>query len=203
MLLSKFRYTDLDEEKYSMLCGKLKQNIWLEMNQNLTALEKVKVLNHIFYEVYKFRGQLPGKTGLNDYFLNTLMDTKKGSAISLGILYIAMARNMDIPLFGVDLQQHFVVAYMDDTIPAKQPGEYSEDEVLFYIAVANKGSVFTANEIDHYLAQIKAKPKPQYFLPAGNVTVIRRLINEMTEAYLKEGKHDLADQMNKLLEAFE
>ena len=58
LLLTTFRYPDLDVEKYRDSVYRLRQNIWLEINQDLTALEKVKVLNHIFYDVYKFRGEI-------------------------------------------------------------------------------------------------------------------------------------------------
>ena len=67
-ILIKFRYPDLDEEKYLNKIEKLKQDVWLEMNENLTALEKVKVINHIFYDIHSFRGQLPNQTGLTDFF---------------------------------------------------------------------------------------------------------------------------------------
>jgi len=203
VLLTKFRYPDLDEEKYLEKINKMRQNIWLEINQDLTALEKIKVLNHIFYDIYQFRGQLPQNINLNAYFLNNLLDSKKGSAISLGILYISIAQSLDIPIFGVDLHHHFALAYMDDTIETKAPDEYTIEEVLFYIAVVNKGSVFTKNEIRRYVKQMKIEEQPEFFLPCDNIHIIRRLINEMISIYEKEGQHDKSHMLAKLLEALD
>ena len=203
VLLTKFRYPDLDEEKYLEKINKMRQNIWLEINQDLTALEKIKVLNHIFYDIYQFRGQLPQNINLNAYFLNDLLDSKKGSAISLGILYISIAQSLDIPIFGVDLHHHFALAYMDDTIETKAPDEYTIEEVLFYIAVVNKGSVFTKNEIRRYVKQMKIEEQPEFFLPCDNIHIIRRLINEMISIYEKKGKHDKSHMLAKLLEALD
>lgn len=203
MLLTQFRYPELDIEKYTDKVNKLRQNIWLEINPNLTALEKVKVLNHIFYDVYKFRGKLPIQVKLNDYFLNDLLDTQKGSATALGILYISIAQSMDIPIFGVDLHHHFVLAYMDDTIEAREPETYSSDEVLFYIAMINKGSIFTNKDIKRFLKQIEFEEKPEYFLPCSNKQTIRRLIKEMISVYSIEKKHDKARLLSNLLAAID
>ncbi len=203
LLMTTFRFPDLDVERYKLLSDRLRQNIWLEINEDLTALEKVKVLNHIFYEVYKFRGRLPQQLNLNDYFLNTLIDTKKGSAIALGILYAGLAQSIDIPIFGVDLHHHFALAYMDDTIDRKRPEDYSEDEVLFYIAVVNQGSVFTKTEIKHYLKQLEIKEKPNFFLPASNTSVINKLIAQVADAYMKEGKEDKSRLLERLSAALD
>ena len=203
MLLSTFRYPDLDEDKYLQKIDKLKQDMWLELNENLTALERVKVINHIFYDIHKFRGQLPHQTNLNAFFLNDLLDSNKGSATSLGILYIALAQDLNIPVFGVNLHKHFILAYMDDTIPIKEPDDYDKDEVLFYIASVNKGSIFTKKEINRYIDQMKIDQKPEYFVPCSNIKIIHRMMEEMVGAYEKEGKPDNADQLAQLLEALD
>jgi len=107
MLISKFRYPDLDEDKYYAEIDKLKQDVWLEINDNLTALEKVKVINHVLFDIHQYRGQPPSKKNpLNACFINELMDTKTGNAITLGIVFMAIAQRLQIPVFGVDLPRH-------------------------------------------------------------------------------------------------
>jgi len=203
LLLSQFRYPDLNVEKYTEKYNRLRQNIWLEINPNLTALEKVKVLNHIFYDVYKFRGKLPIQVKLNDYYLNDLLDTQKGSATALGILYISIAQSMDIPIFGVDLHHHFVLAYMDDTIETKEANKYSVEDVLFYIAMINKGSIFTKKDIKRFLKQIEFEEKPEYFLPCSNKQAVRRLIKELISIYTSDKKPEKAEMLNNLLNALD
>lgn len=203
LLLSQFRYPELNVEKYTEKYNKLRQNIWLEINPNLTALEKVKVLNHIFYDVYKFRGKLPIQVKLNDYYLNDLLDTQKGSATALGILYISIAQSMDIPIFGVDLHHHFVLAYMDDTIETREADNYSEEDVLFFIAMINKGSIFTKKDIKRFLKQIEFEEKPEYFLPCSNKQTIRRLIKELIGIYTSDKKPEKAEMLSNLLNALD
>lgn len=200
-ILTRFQYPEFEEDKYRELFDRLKKDMWLEINENLTALEKVKVLNHIFYEVYKFRGQFPQQTKVSDYCLNNLLDNRKGSAIALGILYISLAQKLNIPIFGVDLHQHFVLAYMDDNQPVKSPEAYKDNEVLFYIAIVNKGSAFTKNEIEHYIKKANISNLPSYFLPCSNLVIIERMLNEIIVMYRMDDDNEKAEMLIKMLEA--
>jgi len=58
LLVTKFQYPDLDEDAIMKKIGQISQDIWLELNQNLTGLEKVKVINHILFDIHKFTGNI-------------------------------------------------------------------------------------------------------------------------------------------------
>jgi len=132
-----------------------------------------------------------------------LIDTKTGNAISLGILFITIARHLDIPVFGVNLPRHFILAYADDMIPIKDADEYRESDILFYLNAMNRGAVFTQNEIELFIKQLKIEPKEDFFLPCSNITIIKRLIEDMIDAYKKENKADKAEMLEQLLAAFQ
>jgi len=199
-LITRFRYPEFDEEKYMILLARLKQDAWLEMNEELTALEKTKVLNHIFYDVWGFRGISPQhKITINSYFLNEVLDTKKGNALSLGILYISLAQRLNIPVFGVDLPRHFVLTYLEDSFPIKAAGKYTKEEVLFYINAMNKGAVFTANEVDLFIQRMKLKAQDSFYLPCNNLVIVRRLIAELITAYKSENESEKAADLEELL----
>jgi regulator of sirC expression with transglutaminase-like and TPR domain len=199
-LIARFRYPEFDVEKYFAQVSRLKQDVWLEMNEDLTALEKTKVLNHIFYDVWGFRGIRPQqKITVNSYFLNEVLDTKKGNALSLGILYISIAQSLNIPVFGVNLPQHFVLTYMEDSFPIKAVATYTKEEVLFYINAMNKGAVFTTNEIDLFIQKLKVDVKEKYYLPCDNLAIVRRLLSELIVAYKSEGDSGKAGELEELL----
>lgn len=203
-LLARFRYPEFDEEKYLSQVAKLKQDAWLEMNDELTALEKTKVLNHIFYDVWEFRGIRPQqRITVNSYFLNEVLDTRQGNAMSLGILYLSVARSLQIPVFGVDLPKHFVLAYLEDSFPIKAASAYSRDDTLFYINAMNKGAVFTSNEVELFIQKLKVDPKEEYYLPCNNLTIVRRLITELIISYKGEGEQEKVTELEELLLALD
>jgi regulator of sirC expression with transglutaminase-like and TPR domain len=200
VIICRFRYPDFDEEKYLVQLARLKQDAWLEMNDELTALEKTKVLNHIFYDVWGFRGISPQhKITINSYFLNEVLDTKKGNALSLGIIYISLAQHLNIPVFGVDLPRHFVLTYLEDASPVKVAQGYNKDEILFYINAMNKGAVFTTNEVDLYIQRMKLEAQDSYYLPCSNLTIVRRLIAELISAYKSEHESEKVTDLEELL----
>ncbi|HNQ83351.1 MAG TPA: transglutaminase-like domain-containing protein, partial [Bacteroidales bacterium] len=185
LLVSKFQYPDLKEDEIIKKVGQFSQDIWLELNQNLTGLEKVKVINHILFDTHKLAGNLANVNSADNYFLNSLLDTKKGSPLLLGIVYISIAQSLKIPVYGVDLPRHFVLAYTDEIILA--PRDIPEGDVMFYINPFNKGAVFTKNEIDLFIKQLKLERKESYFTPCDNKTIIRRMMNELIYIYDQSG----------------
>ncbi len=199
-LASRYHYPDQDEEKISNAIGRLIQDIWLELNDELTALEKVKVMNHIIFEIHKYSANKSNFYAPENFFLKNLIETKKGNPISLGIFYIIIAKSLKIPIYGVNLPKHFILAYADE-LSARYIGETGTEDILFYINPFNKGAVFTKNEIELYIKQLKLKSKQSYYKPCSNNIIIRRLFEEIAFSYKKSGYPDKVSDINKLLKA--
>ena len=51
LLIARYQYPDLDITKIKKQIDQIKQDVWLELNENLTALEKVKIINHILFDL--------------------------------------------------------------------------------------------------------------------------------------------------------
>ena len=102
-----------------------------------------------------------------------------------------------IPVDGVDLPRHFVLAYTDEIILA--PRDIPEGDVMFYINPFNKGAVFTKNEIDLFIKQLKLERKESYFTPCDNKTIIRRMMNELIYIYDQSGNPVKKDEMTELM----
>ena len=197
LLVAKFQYPDLDEDTIIKKVGLISQDVWLELNQNLTGLEKIKVINHILFDIHKLTGNLTNMNAAENFYINNLLDSKKGSPLILGLIYISIAQGLKIPIYGVDLPRHFVLAYTDEILVS--PGDDPEGDVLFYINPFNKGAVFTRNEIDLFIKQLKLERKDSYFSPCDNKTIIRRMINELISIYDQTGNPVKRDEITELL----
>jgi regulator of sirC expression with transglutaminase-like and TPR domain len=200
LLITKFQYPDLDAEKITREVGQIIQQVWLELNNNLTALEKIKVINHIFYDINKFSGNTVNINSPDNFYLKNLLESRKGNPLSLGIFYLIIARSLKIPVFGVDLPRHFILTYIDETNDNKS---LHQDEALFYLNPFNKGAVFTRNEIELYIKQMRLSPEAAYFEPCNNIAIIKRLINGLIETYKMTGNQEKDDDLSHLLGAME
>jgi regulator of sirC expression with transglutaminase-like and TPR domain len=199
LLVTRSQYPELNEESLSIQVEQMKMDVWLELNDNLTALENIKVLNHIIYHIYNFDGNKINLFAPQNFYLNTFLETRKGSALSLGILYIILARKLNIPVYGVNLPQHFILAYVSELAT----GQPTLDDVLFYINPFNRGAVFTKKEIELFIRQLKITPDMTYFSPCSNIDIIKRLISNMIHSYTQLGYPEKIEDLEKLLKLTE
>lgn len=199
ILISKTQYPDLDEEALTINVEQMKMDIWLELNDNMTALENVKVLNHIFFGVQHFDGNKINPHAPQNYYINTLLETRKGSPLTLGMLYMILAQKLKIPVYGVNLPQHFILAYLTE-MSINNP---TESDVLFYINPFNKGAVFTKREIELFIRQLKIQADLSYFEPCTNIEIIKRLITNLIFSYNQLGYPDKIEDLENLLKIIE
>ncbi|MCF8294599.1 MAG: transglutaminase-like domain-containing protein [Bacteroidales bacterium] len=181
-LLAKFQFPDLMYEDINLKIEQLKYDVWLELSDNLTALEKVKVLNHVIFELHKFSGDVKTYFNPRNSYINQVLELKKGNPISLAIIYSEIARRLQIPIYGVNLPKNFVVAYLDENLEKNHlPPE--ERDVLFYINPFNKGIVFSRKDIDTYLEQQKLKQEDTYYKPCDTLAIMQRIIQNLIQSY--------------------
>lgn len=195
IILSRFLQNQFDEDYLSSQFSKLARTIWLEMNENLTALEKIRVINHIIFGVSNFSNTSSLPYNVDSYFLNKLFNSKKGNPHSLGLLYIAIAQKLDIPVFGVNLPNNFIVVYMTNK---KKVAEYRGEDVMFYINPANYGAVFTHNEIKSFIQQAGLNIELEYFLPQSNIGVLKRIVEELLVVSNNENNDNRIRVLNQI-----
>lgn len=198
ILVAKYHYPELDEKSIITQVGKIIQDVWLELNSNLTPLEKIKVLNHIFFDVNGFRDNRQDLYSTKNSFINNVLESKKGNSVSLSIIYMVVAQSLKIPIYGINLPQEFVMAYMGGMILDLK--SISAKDVQFYLNAKNKGAVFTKREIERFLMQINLEPEDKYFLPCDNLTIIRRVLNNLLYAYQQSGNTEKAAEIKKIQE---
>ncbi len=201
ILIARYQYPDLDEASILKQIERIKHDAWLELNPNLTALEKVRVLNHIIFEVHGFSGNTTNFHAPQNSYINNVLESKRGNPLSLSILYSIIAQSLDIPIYGVNLPEHFILAYATEKTDLPVPISSKDDKVMFYINPFSKGTVFGKHEVDSFLRQLKLKAVPAFYEPCSNIDMIRRLVNNLAHAYEKLGYPDKVKDIRKLLKA--
>ncbi len=187
MIANKFEYPNLDEEKVLDDLNKLTMDVWVELNDDLTSLEKIKVLNHVLFTQYQMNGEFNDIHVSDYFFLNNLLQSRHGNAVSIGILYILIAQRLKLPVTGVDLTGNFIACY------THLPSDFSDgykpiNDVKFYINPFAKGAVFTKKEILIYLEKAGIDPSENGFKPASNITILKRWCTDLMLAYQESGK---------------
>ncbi len=198
IIINKYQYPDMDPLKIINQIEEIKREIWLQMVYDMSAIEKVKIINHVLYSIYNFSGNTTNHQDPQNSYISHVLESKKGNQISLAIIYSVIAQKLDIPIYGVNLPQHFILAYIDE---AK---EYiSEEGVLFYINAFNKGFIFSRRDVDSFLKQLNLTPAKEFYEPCSNEDIIRRILRNLISAYTKLGYDDKVKEIEELLSVVE
>jgi regulator of sirC expression with transglutaminase-like and TPR domain len=132
--------------------------------------------------------------------INVVMESKKGNPLVISLIYSIIAQKLDLPIYGVNLPNHFILAYMDDKGTGFLSNTQNEYGVLFYINAFSKGSVFDAAEIKSFLDELKLSYERTFFEPCSNTSIIMRMINNLIASYQQIGNAEKVEALIRLKE---
>ena len=198
-IIARYQYPDLDENKLKKQLHQIKQDVWLELHDDLTAIEKVKIINHIMFEVHQFGGNITNYHAPQNSFINVVLETKKGNPVMLSVIYALVCKELGIPIYGVNLPQHFVLAYVNDFTNLFDPSHKTlSDNILFYVNPFSKGLIFNQGDVDAFIKQLNVEPETKYYLPCSNLDIIKRIINNLIYSFDKMGYAEKVQELKDL-----
>lgn len=203
ILVAKYQYPDLDENVINSKIEDIKDKIKLNFNTSLTPFEVIKIFNYVIFEVYKFRGNIKNYHAPQNFYINEVLETKKGIPITLSILYSVIAHKFSVPIYGINLPHNFILAYLNKYYDNLDHLPFPKPKVLFYINPFNNGVVLSINDIEIFIKQLKLKSDSSYFFPCNYIEVIQRLLRNLNFSYDKLGDKEKANEIYNLLTCME
>jgi regulator of sirC expression with transglutaminase-like and TPR domain len=199
LIINKYQYPSYEEDELVRQVSKIRQDIWLELNDNLTAFEQVKVINHILFSHHGFKGNRDNYHQPQNSFLADLLSSKSGNPLSLGLLYSHLAASLDLPIFGVNLPSHFILCYLDHTEEDIELGLTRDDaDVIFYINPFNAGAILQKEEIDEFLDKQNLPKDERFYRPCSNMEMISRMLNNLIHSYIAANNDDKVRELRTM-----
>jgi len=198
LLVAQYHYPNLDIAAALALFEQIKRNIWLELNNFLAPLEQINVINSILYSYYKFKGHELTERNADLFFVNQLLENKKGNVYSIGIVILSLCEALDVPIFAVNLPRQFVVGYFDSLFNFFSSDNEPIQNVQFYIDPLN-GLVYTQSDVDVYLKKINADGNQDYMQPMTNKQVIIQMLEELAITYDYNKEEEKAIELRQLI----
>jgi len=106
-----------------------------EISPSKTAVENVNILNHIFYNRYKFEASGPFDLKDEQLLVHNIVKSKRANPLALSLFYFAVAQSVQLPIYPLCFKGGFVPVYVE------------EDRVKFYINIFHKGEIFLENNL--------------------------------------------------------
>ncbi|WP_343606565.1 transglutaminase-like domain-containing protein [Fluviicola sp.] len=197
IIVAKYQYPGLDQKQVYDFIERIRRDCWLELNPNMTAFESIRIINKVLFGQYGFSGNSKNYNSPLNSFINTVIETRKGNPLSLSILYSVVAQELKLPIYGVNLPNHFILAYMDNNGVNQFISNGNEYGVLFYVNAFSRGSMLQKEDIVQFLSSIQVAPQASHFQPCSNSEIIRRMLTNLIASFQQVGN---LEKVNELIE---
>ncbi|MBX3241313.1 MAG: transglutaminase family protein [Chitinophagaceae bacterium] len=181
LAVARYQYPELPGMSIGQEFEKIRRNMWLELNNYLTALEQVNVINRIFYSYHKFKGSEISYQNPEEFLVNKLVETKRGNVILNGMVYQHLCYLLDVPVRAVNVPRQYLLAYFDNSYEYFTPRK-EDSNIHFFIDPMN-GHIYTHKDVETYLKRMGAPATPSYFRPLENKNSIRFLLQEFSRCF--------------------
>ncbi len=190
VILSRVQYPELDITEYRNRISRYTHRIWLEFRPEMLIPEKLMVINRMLYQGERFQGNRRTIFDPHSYYLNSFLDTKRGSPLSLGLLYLVICQELELPITGLILPSYFVLCH-----------PFPENE--FFVDTFNKGAFFVRSDLERFLQDANQQLDQSYLEPATHVAIIRELIVWLADCHERRNELLKAATFRRLLQVFE
>ena len=198
-LVAQYQFPDFDKKKLKDDLDRIKRTIWLELSHHLTPIEQINIFNHVLYTILEFSP----KASSRNFFIHKAVENKSGNGLMMGVLYLIIVRDLDIPVYGVSLPNNrFILAYTKEIINVNNAADDARGKILFHINPLNRGAIFSRNELLTELQKRGEKIDPSVFVPCTNQVIITLLLENLIEVYKEDsltGKIEEVRQLIRLL----
>jgi len=188
LLFARDAYPDLDPQLYLNQLDEWAEDVRAAV---AAAADPIATLNQFLFTDLQFIGnRLFYNDPLNSY-LNIVIDRRAGLPITLSVIYIEIARRLNLPIAGVGLPGHFIVRYTPGgdvryIDPFHQGRSLSDDDCARLVGELSEGALAF---------------QPAMLAPVGPRQILVRMLNNLKNAYLQQNRFEAAlPPIERLLE---
>lgn len=178
LLIAKEEYPDLVIGAYLRRLDELAGRARAQCSRSPSQADIVAAINDVLFHRDCFRGNTDDYYDPRNSFLNDVLDRRLGIPITLSVVYIEVARRLDLDVLGLGLPGHFVV------------GIHGSESIL--LDPYNEGMRLTEADCEARLRQIYGERvafHPSMLRPLSKRQILTRMLINLKFIYGRQ--HDL------------
>ncbi len=195
-LISKYQYPELEfdtlDQQLEEIADKIRARI---KNQVLPSRTIVAEINAVLFHELGFRSNKSHFHAPQNNYLSELLHSKKANPLLLSVLYVLIGERLNLPIVGVNLPNHFIVGFANETLP--------ESPIIFYINPFNKGSLLSKQDLIVFLKEMNLPNKPEFIEACDNIAMVKRMLVNLIYSYNKLGHTEKIEELQKLQQVFD
>ena len=169
-LLAMTEYPDINVEAYRALLDNFAAEIRERIDFNETDKEILSTMNNYLFDELGFSGDEENYYDPQNSYLNRVVDRRKGNPINLSLLYLLLARRLQMPVAGIGLPGHFICRYQ------------STSEEIF-IDPFHHGKFLTKADCIQYLVSGSHGLQDEFLAPVSTRRVLMRICSNLHQIY--------------------
>ena len=149
----------------------------------------IAAVNSTLFGTLGFHGCRESYYDPRNSFLNQVIDRRTGLPITLSVVYMEVARRIDLAVLGVGLPYHFIVK-----VPA------STEEI--FVDPFNEGRVLTANDCAQLISELShggEELSPEHLEIVDNERILRRILLNLLGLYKASDSQRALAAIDRLL----
>jgi regulator of sirC expression with transglutaminase-like and TPR domain len=133
--------------------------------------EVLLTINQFLFETVGLEGNETDYYAPENSYLNLVLDRRTGNPINVCLVYLVIARRLQLPITGIGMPGHFVCRYQS-----------SVEEI--YIDAFNAGRLLTKADCVKYLLQSSYGFQEGLLAPASPRRILLRICSNLHQTYL-------------------
>ena len=193
LLVARLEYPSLDIEASLQKLQALAETVAPKFEADRSPTHVVQTLNRFLFDQEGFQGNTEDYYDPRNSLLNDVIERKMGIPITLSVVYLDIARRLNLPFFGVGLPGHFVV-------------KYDDGDELFFVDPFYGGEILDRPSCVERAFSVLGKPVSVDDIDFGAVTeraVIQRMLGNLRGIYTSGEQYRKAAQVLYLLSALD
>lgn len=188
--LARFGHPTLRESDYVKTLDHFADMIRPSLRYRGNEREKMQTLMKFIFEDLNFRGDNKDYHNPANGFIDQVIERRKGLPISLSLVAMFIARRLELPVFGVNMPIHFMLAFV---------GEKEEQLIDPY----DQGAEVSYDQCYFFLKKNNVTPKPEHFKMASDIDILARCIRNLMHSYERNEEQERVHELKSLLELVE
>ncbi len=179
-------------------CNKIAQKISIELSHNLTAIEKVSIINyHIFTQekitIIPNKEQEP-----SDFMIDCFFEKKRCSSFFITLFYLVICRKVGFAIYPINVPGNRILAFLNQSYFIDSLVRSDSVPALFYIEPIHQGIIIDHANLNKALSERGFSLSSQMLNPVSNLILLRTLAKELALTYKTRNELEKAESFENL-----
>ena len=184
LFIAAYLNPEFDRDRLFFEVEKIRKTIWLELNDYLTPLEEINILNKIIFGHYNYKGVELDHASMAHFDPSLLLTNKVSNTFPLASLYLIVAEMLGLTISPANIPKQNLLCYVEE---GSSIISMEGSDILFYIDPLN-GQVYTHLDVQNYVKKMNLAHPPVTYSPSNAKDFVQRWLREIAKAEQLKGE---------------